>query len=115
VCVRTFDRRVVFVHKVTLDELYRQATLAHTTAANHHQLVFPEELKRAPELAQQRRDATTRARVCLRKGDTRAYFRSHRGTVDVTAAAAAATTSGLVAVSEIGAERQAQGGIDKGG
>lgn len=44
-CLRTFDRRVVLVHKVTLDELYGQATLAHATASDNHQLVFPKELR----------------------------------------------------------------------
>ena len=44
--MRTFDCRVVFVDEVTLDELDCEAALSHSTASYHHQLVFPEELRR---------------------------------------------------------------------
>ena len=41
---RTFDCRIILVDKVTLYELDSQARFAHTTAADHHQLVLPEKL-----------------------------------------------------------------------
>lgn len=43
--MRTFDRRIIFIHEVALDELDGQTTLSHTTTSDHHELVFPEELR----------------------------------------------------------------------
>lgn len=43
---RTFNCGVVFINEVTLDELYCQARLAHTTSTYHHQLVLSKELRR---------------------------------------------------------------------
>lgn len=31
---------VIFIHKVVLDELYGECTLAHTSSTHHHQLIF---------------------------------------------------------------------------
>jgi hypothetical protein len=45
-CALTFNRRVVLVDEVALDELDGQARLSHTTAAYYHQLVFSEKLRR---------------------------------------------------------------------
>jgi len=41
----TFNRRIIFVHKVTLDELYCQARLSHTAATDHDQLVLSQKLR----------------------------------------------------------------------
>lgn len=43
--VRTFDCGIIFIDEVALDELNREARLAHTTSSNDDELVFPEELK----------------------------------------------------------------------
>lgn len=40
----TFYRRIILIHKVTLDKLDGKAALAHAAAADHHELVFPQEL-----------------------------------------------------------------------
>lgn len=40
----TFNRRVIFVNEVALDQLNRQARLSDTTTTDNHQLVFSEEL-----------------------------------------------------------------------
>lgn len=42
---RTFNRRVVFVYEVTLDELDCETTLSDTTAAHNDELVLSEKLK----------------------------------------------------------------------
>ena len=65
--MRTFDCRVVFVDEVTLDELDCEAALSHSTASYHHQLVFPEELRRLL--------AWRAANGCCGVGGT--YFGSH--------------------------------------
>jgi len=44
--LRTFNGRVIFVDEVALDKLDGQTTLSDTTAADYHELVFPEELQR---------------------------------------------------------------------
>jgi hypothetical protein len=49
--VHTFDGRVVFVNEVALDQLYGQAGLAHTAAADHHQLVLAKKLRETGTLA----------------------------------------------------------------
>ena len=41
----TFNCRVVLVYKMTLDQLYCETALPYTSAAHHHQLVFPQELR----------------------------------------------------------------------
>lgn len=41
----TFDRRVIFVDEVRLDQLDCEAGLSHTTASDDDQLVFPQELR----------------------------------------------------------------------
>ena len=42
---RTLNCRVVFVHKVTLDQLNCEAALSDATTSYDHQLIFPEELR----------------------------------------------------------------------
>ena len=42
---QTFNGRIVFINKVTLDELYSQAGLSYTAAAYDHQFVLSKELR----------------------------------------------------------------------
>lgn len=42
--MRTFDRGVIFIDEMALDQLDRQTRLAHATAPDDDQLVFPEKL-----------------------------------------------------------------------
>jgi len=45
--MRTFNGGIVFVDKMTLYQLNRQTTLAHTAAAHNNQFIFPQELRDA--------------------------------------------------------------------
>lgn len=42
--VRTFDRGIIFIDEVALDELDCEARLAHTSSTDNDELVFPQEL-----------------------------------------------------------------------
>ena len=47
--LRTFNRRVVFIDEVALDQLDGEATLSHASSADDHQLVFSEKLARVSD------------------------------------------------------------------
>lgn len=78
---RTFNGRVILVDEVALDQLDGQAGFTHASAADHHQLVFSEELgRRQPlgTLAGERgsRKRTLEAIVCFADGGARWVVRT---------------------------------------
>lgn len=80
--MRTLNCRVILVDEVGLDELDREARLADTTSADHHQLVFSGELRRRHQLATPDNRATpTGAAVGGRRQTLDAIASTGRGKV----------------------------------
>lgn len=48
---RTFDRRIIFVDEVALDQLDRQTRLSDTTTANNNELILAQKLQQENVLA----------------------------------------------------------------